>query len=161
MKYFLSAFASLILICCGKVKQIDTTELKDIMEQSVVTKISDKELLVIAESTADEQQQQINKFIIRGECDSLNIPNVRYINLEKIAPSPYEKQQRVLEAYAYQYQNKKELGKNVQQVQDTLYFFTSPLAEETNACLQTKDSQILEIKLSKSELVKKIVSNKN
>lgn len=130
MKIIFTALA-LCFISCGKVKQIDTSDIKEIMRNSKVKRVTEKQLLEKVSEIGEGMSTQLNGDY-RVECQqvyAIDGHQVELYNASLVQPGTDVKGQ-LLEAYKYGIENGQHVSANIQKFNDTLYIYSFPLRNE-------------------------------
>lgn len=159
MKTLLLIFSSLLLVSCGKVKRVDTAEVKARMSEYKIKKVSKIDILNAANTLGSSIAEKVNGNYNIECIDALTIENqkVELLNLSLLSEESLKngKVGEILEAYKYSKEQNQVLGDNLQVVNDTLYLFTFPIK---NDALVYKNCQkdLGLIYLSKQSLIKSL-----
>lgn len=151
-------FFCLCFISCGKVKQIDTSDIKEVMRNSKVKRVTEKQLLEKISEIGEEMSERLNGDY-RVECQRVyeieGYPIELYnadLDGEK---SISDGKQQLLEAYQYGIKNGQHIGVNIQKLNDTLYTYSFPLRKE--AYLKTVcGNDFALVMISKPRVVKQL-----
>jgi len=136
-------FLCLSFLSCGKVKQIDTSDIKELMRNSKVKRVTEKQLLEKVSEIGEAVNSRINRADYRVECQhSYEIDGypVELYNADLAGEDPMDDVKgQLLEAYQYGIRNGQHVGSNIQKLNDTLYAYSFPLGRESylkTACNQ-------------------------
>lgn len=150
-------FFSVLLFSCGKVKHLDTTDIKEVMDNSKIKRITEKDFLEKVSKTGEAIEEKLNGDF-RIECQSkitldnqaIELYNTSLLNPEQLKDG---KKGELLEAYQFGIENKQAVGSNIQLLNDTLYIYSFPLKE--NSYLHTMcKNDLAFVLIPKSEIVK-------
>lgn len=149
---------SLSFLSCGKVKQIDTSDIKEVMRNSKVKRVTEKQLLEKVSETGEAMRDRLNGDY-RVECQQvyeMDGHRVELYNagLQGAEPGNNVKRQ-LLEAYKYGIENGQHVGVNIQKLNDTLYAYSFPLKKEAYLKAVCGNDFVL-VMISKPELVKQL-----
>ena len=162
MKYLGQLFLwSILLSSCGKVQQLDTSEIKDIMENSKIKKVSETDIAgalnVLGEEVyatyqiPDCQQAKMQRDSLT-QAYKLNISNVKS-DLAGLT----EKEAATAEALLYSAAEGEEVGPTPQKLTDTTYAIYYTI--KNGSCQSDSDSgqtQLWKVECSKESLIKAI-----
>ncbi len=151
-------FSCLCLFSCGKVKQIDTSDIREVMRNSKVKRVTEKQLLEKVSEIGEGIRGLLNGDY-RVECQRVYEMGGHRVELYRADldgqdPGNDVKGQ-LLEAYKYGLAHGQHLGANIQKLQDTLYAYSFPI--DTKAYLKAvcKNDFALVI-ISRSTIVKQL-----
>jgi hypothetical protein len=122
-------FFVLILNACN-VKKVDTTAMKEQMENHKIKKVSQSDIVNYVEEISQKALLDFKKQINDTQTCNVVLQNQIYNKLEMIdiddplKKSGQKKINEILEAYQYGIKNKQRLGTNIQNINDTLFLFT-------------------------------------
>lgn len=159
MKRIAILLVYIVLFSCGKVKQIDTTEMKEVMRNSKVKRVTEKDLLSKVTEIGEGLSAKLNGDY-RVECQStyeIDGSKVELYTAGLLDPSQFKEglKGQLLEAYKFGIENKQKLGANVQLLDDTTYAYSFAFSEKSY--LKTLcGSDFALIILSKTDLVKQL-----
>ena len=126
-------FLCLCFLSCGKVKQIDTSDIREVMRNSKVKRVTEKQLL----EKVSEIGEAINTKMdgdYRVECQAayeIDGHRVELYNAALVKEEPGDDvKAQLLEAYKYGIENGQQVGANIQKLNDTLYAYSFPLRKE-------------------------------
>lgn len=124
--------ACLFFISCGKVKQIDTSDIREVMRNSKVKRVTEKQLLEKVSEIGETISGRLNGNY-RVECQSVYEIEGQRVELYKTAlmNNPLKEsspKDQLLEAYKYGIENAQHVGVNIQKLSDTLYAYSFPLS---------------------------------
>lgn len=159
MKKTFYLFILLSVFSCGKVKQIDTTDIKEVMRNSKVKRVTEKDLLSKVGEIGDSLSMKLNGDF-RVECQSKYSIDGQKIELYNAGLLSQESLQegvkgQLLEAYKYAIENGQHVGSNIQTLSDTLYAYSFPLNEKSYL-KKTCGQDFALIIISKTEVVKQL-----
>lgn len=156
MRYF---FLCLCFISCGKVKQIDTSDIKEVMRNSKVKRVTEKQLLEKVSGIGEAISGRLNGDY-RVECQSVYEIEGQRVELYNAALTNSALldgsiKGQLLEAYKYGIENGQPVGSNIQLLNDTLYAYSFPVRKD--AYLKTVcGSDFALVIISKPALVKQL-----
>lgn len=149
---------SLCLISCGKVKQIDTSDIREVMRNNKVKRVTEKQLLEKVSETGEAISARLNGDY-RVECQSVYEIDGHRIELYNAALTGTEPREgikgQLLEAYQYGIENGQTIGSNIQLLNDTLYAYSFPLRKDAYLKTVCGNDFVLVI-ISKRGLVKQL-----
>jgi hypothetical protein len=159
MKKLAVFLISTILFSCGKVKQIDTTEMKEVMRNSKVKRVTEKDLLNKVTEIGEGLSAKLNGDY-RVECQStyeIDGSKVELYTAGLLNQSQFKEglKGQLLEAYKFGIENKQKLGANVQLLDDTTYAYSFAFNEKSYL-KRSCGSDFALIILSKTDLVKQL-----
>ncbi|MBX2953782.1 MAG: hypothetical protein KF870_14870 [Leadbetterella sp.] len=149
----------LCLISCGKVKQIDTSEIKEVMRNSKIKRVTEKQLLEKVSEVGEAVSARLNGNY-RVECQATYEIDGHRVELYSAALTGPELldgsiKGQLLEAYKYGIENGQPVGTNIQLLNDSLYAYSFPLRKDTYLKTTCGHDFALVI-LSKPQLVKQL-----
>ncbi len=159
MRIVVSVLCGLWLLSCGNAKQIDTSEIKDVMRNSKVKRVTEKEILQEVNDVGLGIEEKLNGDY-RIECvDNLELNGfavelftTRYM---EGGDDPASKKSQLLDAYKFGLANGQETGSNIQALNDTLYIYSFPL-KKSSFIHTSCGSDLAFVNISKSVIVKSI-----
>lgn len=152
-------FLCLCLISCGKVKQIDTSEIREVMRNSKVKRVTEKQLLEKVSGIGEAMSAKLNGDY-RVECQAayeIDGHRVELYNAALMDPGVLDSsiKGQLLEAYKYGIESGQSIGTNIQLLNDTLYGYSFPLRK--NAYLKTTcGNDFALVIISKPRMVKEL-----
>ncbi len=154
----LCLFFCICFISCGKVKQIDTSDIREVMRNSKVKRVTEKQLLEKVSETGEAMRDRLNGDY-RVECQQVYEMEGHRIELYNAglqgAEPGNDVKRQLLEAYKYGIENGQHVGVNIQKLNDTLYAYSFPLGKD--AYLKTVcGNDFALVMISKPELVKQL-----
>ncbi len=124
---------SVFLISCGKVKQIDTSDIREVMRNNKVKRVTEKQLLAKVSEIGEAMSVRLNGDY-RVECQRVYEIDGHRVELYNAALTDGEPvggiKGQLLEAYRYGIQNGQQTGANIQLLNDTLYAYSFPLRKD-------------------------------
>lgn len=146
---------------CGNVKRVDTTEMKQLIKDSKIRKITDAEIvskansigLALRDSLANNLEyycsQKISNNNYKLELQNFNVP----------FKSSFPKITEVFENYKLAHLNNQLAPENIQKINDTLIVFSFPISKSWKNA-QKCDKQLALIYLNKRQIVQAFESIK-
>ena len=159
MKSLIIFFSSVFFLSCGKVKQIDTSEIKEVMRNSKVKRVTEKDLLNKVTEVGEALSSKLNGDY-RVECQNtykIDGSKVELYNAGLLTNAQFKDgtKGQLLEAYKFGIENNQNPGANVQLLDDTTYAYSFAFSEKSY--LKTScGSDFALIILSKTDLVKQL-----
>lgn len=145
-----------LFTACGQVKQVDTSDIKDIMRNSKVKRVTEKDLLGMVSKIGEEASIKLNGDY-KIECvNQLDFDGntIELYNTQLLSDNDQSVKGQLLDAYKFGFQNKENVGSNIQKINDTLYVYSFPIEEKT--FLRTScGNDLAFVLISKTQLVKK------
>lgn len=128
-------FFCLCLISCGKVKQIDTSDIREVMRNSKVKRVTEKQLLEKVSEIGEAMSARFNGDY-RVECQSVYEIEGHQVEFYRAVPpdsglADSSIKSQLLEAYRYGIENGQHVGANIQKLDDTLYAYSFPLKKDS------------------------------
>jgi hypothetical protein len=159
MKGLILTVFAVLLFSCGKVKQIDTTDMKETMRNSKVKRVTEKDLLRKVTEIGESLSSKLDGDY-RVECQStytIEGNRVELYTVSLLRDSLFKEgvKGQLLEAYKYGIQNKQKLGANVQLLNDTTYAYSFAFKEGAYLKASCGNDFAL-ILMSKTDLVKQL-----
>jgi hypothetical protein len=157
LTYFTLIF---VLLACGDVRRVDTTEVKKIMQKSKIQKITESEFANLGNEAGAEIYKEFSEGI-NLECQDQYIYKGKQIELFDIDETDYlkkiknPKQKELLEAYDFGLKNNQAPGNNIQKINDSTYIFTFAF-EKTSDFNKKCGKEIGVIYLKKEALMESI-----
>ncbi|MCD8538716.1 MAG: hypothetical protein LRY55_02365 [Leadbetterella sp.] len=146
------------LISCGKVKQIDTSDISEVMRNSKVKRVTEKQLLEKVSEIGEAVSTRFNGDF-RVECQQAYETDghrVELYNTGQAGEKPgNDVKSQLLEAYRYGIVNGQPVGTNIQMLNDTLYAYSFPLRKDAYLKTVCKNDFAL-VLISKIRLVKEL-----
>ena len=145
-------------LSCGKVKQIDTSGMKEIMRNSKVKRVTEKQLLEAVSIAGESVREKLNGNY-RVECQHVYEMEGHRVELYATGLVSEEAggdvKGQLLEAYKYGIENGQHPGVNIQKLNDTLYAYSFPL--EQQAYLKTIcGNDFVLVMISRTVIVKQL-----
>lgn len=159
MKSLVFLMIAVFVFSCGKVKQIDTTEIKEVMRNSKVKRVTEQDLLNKVTEIGESLSSKLNGDY-RVECQStydIDGSRVELYNAGLLTSDQFKNgtKGQLLEAYKFGIENNQNPGANVQLLDDTTYAYS--FAFKNSAYLKSScNSDFAFIILSKTHLVKQL-----
>lgn len=127
--------ACLFFISCGKVKQIDTSDIREIMRNSKVKRVTEKQLLEKVSEIGETISDRLNGNY-RVECQASYEMDGQRVEVYSVALTGSgltegSTKDQLLEAYKYGIENGQHVGANIQKLDDTLYAYSFPLRKDS------------------------------
>lgn len=155
------AFCFLFVIClisCGKVKQIDTSDIREVMRNSKVKRLTEKQLLEKVSEIGEAMNAKLNGDY-RVECQSVYEIDGHRVELYNATLTDGEPgndiKGQLVEAYRYGIENGQSVGANIQALNDTLYAYSFPLRKDAYLKAFCRNDFAL-VMISKPWLVKQL-----
>jgi uncharacterized Zn finger protein len=147
------------MLSCGQVKRVDTAEVKQLMSDYKIKKVSQEEIIDAANSLGKSLSEKLNGNlnIECGDKITMEGTEIELIELSLVSEESLKngKIGEILEAYKYSKDQKQTIGDNIQKVNDTLYLYSFPINSNSLVYKNCKKDLGL-IMLSKKALVKSI-----
>ena len=148
----------LLFISCGKVKQVDTSDIREMMRNSKIKRVTEKQLLAKVSEIGEQLSGRINGSF-RPECQQvyhIDQHRVEVYNAGLVSDTANgDVKQQLVQAYKYGIENGQPVGANIQKYNDTLFIYSFPLKQEAylkNVC----GNDFVFVIISEPELVKQL-----
>jgi hypothetical protein len=147
------------VISCGKVKRVDTAEVKQLMSDYKIKKVNQEEIIDVANTLGKSISDKFNGELNIECADKITLEGteIELIDLSLVTPEALKngKVGEILEAYKFSKEQKQLIGDNIQKVNDTLYLYSFPI--KTNSLVYKNCKKDLGfIMMSKKALVKSV-----
>ena len=155
MKKVLIVFLGLLLFGCGNIQKVDTTAMREQMNNNKIVRISNADII--------SQADIIGKFCITKINQTTNCDLKKYSSLEKMSLVSIEelkgmtfdnnKEKEISEAYIYGFEKNEIMGGNIQILNDSIYLYSCPISKNSHASLECGKS-IAFLYLNKRTIIK-------
>lgn len=145
MKKIVFLVLTLVFSGCGKVQRLDTAKMKEMMEQDEIRQISAADISAKVEELGEALSDSLS-----AELMATNTCNWETSELAKRIEKEYAlkirllgmpdvgsnttllpKEKAILDAYAFNAENKQSSSANIQEIDNTTILYTSPIKKET------------------------------
>jgi hypothetical protein len=147
------------MFSCGQIKRVDTAEVKQLMSDYKIKKVSQEEIIDAANNLGKSLSEKLNGNLNIECSDKINIDNTEIelvdMSLVSVESLKNGKIGEILEAYKYSKEQKQTIGDNIQKVNDTLYLYSFPI-NATSLVYKNCKKDLGLIMMQKKALVKSI-----